>query len=132
MKIVGLDGKERKISLYNNRSSHCEARPRSSYHLLARKLIKELFSDFLAEEVYVPVENVYFDFFLPNRKIVIEVHGEQHYEQNSFFHKSKAEFLKQKLSDKKKRNLCEMNGFTYIELPYNEDEETWKNRLLKF
>ena len=132
MKIIGLDGKIRKLSLHDTKVSVNDARPRSSYHLLARKVIKEVFLDFVGEEVFVPNEGFYLDFFLPTRRIVVEVHGEQHYKFNSFFHKTKLDFVKQKKTDKNKAEFCKLNGFAYVEFPYNETEEQWKARLVNY
>lgn len=130
MKVKLKSGKIVNLSYFQNRSPEGDIRCRSSYHLLAREVIKECFTDPLYEEVHVPGENFYLDFFIPSRKIVVEVHGEQHYEFNSFFHKTKLDFLKQKTSDKNKRSFCEYNGFSYVEFPYNESKEQWTKRLL--
>jgi len=132
VKILGLDGKVKKLSLHGSRVSSNDARIRSTYHLAARQLIKELFSDFVGEEVFIPGEGFYFDFFLPTRRMVVEVHGEQHYKFTPFFHKTKLDFVKQKKTDKLKGEFCRLNGFTYIELPYTETIEQWTARLLNY
>jgi len=106
---------------------------RSSLHIQARALLKELYPmTQIVEEVSIPIlpgQTIYFDFFIPLFKTFIEVQGQQHYEQNSLFHKNEADFLKQKKRDNDKVRWAELNGFTLIELPYDKIDE-WRNLLL--
>lgn len=106
---------------------------RSSLHIEARKLIKELYPmTKVIEEISIPIlpgQTIYFDFFIPLFKTFIEVQGQQHYEQSSLFHKNEADFLKQKKRDSDKIRWAELNEFTLIELPYNKIDE-WRNILL--
>ena len=130
MKLKSLSGKEIKLTFSKNKVAAIDSRPRSSYHLVARQLIKRLYTDFLAEEVFIPYDNFYFDFVMPNRLVFIEVHGEQHYGFNPFFHKTKLDFVKQQKTDRNKELFCKENGGTYIELPYHESEDQWTRRLM--
>jgi very-short-patch-repair endonuclease len=132
MRVLGLDGKYKKISFFQNKSPDDDSMYKSKYHLLARNIIRGIFGDQIYEEVHIPGEGFYLDFFLPGRKIIVEVNGQQHYTQNNFFHKDKSDFLKQKRNDKKKKEFAEINGFSFVELAFNESEEEWKNKLLKF
>lgn len=130
MNIIGLDGKIYNWNLvgYSNNNQY----NKSSYHLEARKLIKEIFPTCLIlEEVPVPGSRLFLDFFIPLYHIIIEVHGEQHFEFNTFFHKNKAEFAKSQVRDQEKKNWAELNQFKFIELLYNESIEQWKNKLIK-
>jgi len=106
---------------------------RSSLHIQARALLKELYPmTQIVEEVSIPIlpgQTIYFDFFIPLFKTFIEVQGQQHYEQSSLFHKNEADFLKQKKRDNDKVRWTELNGFTLIELPYDKIDE-WRNLLL--
>jgi len=106
---------------------------RSSLHIQARALLKELYPmTQIVEEVSIPIlpgQTIYFDFFIPLFKTFIEVQGQQHYEQSSLFHKNEADFLKQKKRDNDKVRWAELNGFTLIELPYDRIDE-WRNLLL--
>jgi len=106
---------------------------RSSLHIQARALLKELYPmTQIVEEVSIPIlpgQTIYFDFFIPLFKTFIEVQGQQHYEQSSLFHKNEADFLKQKKRDNDKVRWAELNGFTLIELPYDKIDE-WRNLLL--
>ena len=108
---------------------------KSSHHLRARGLLSELFPfEKIYEEVTLPGSKtistglLYADFLIPNRNIIVEVHGKQHYEYTTHFHKTKADFMKSRKRDKKKIEWCELNDFTIIILPYNREEE-WKTLI---
>lgn len=130
MKIIGLDGKEYSWSIWGKSSDSLN---KSSYHLKARDLLKDLFPiDRILEEVFLPgCDSLYADFFLPLRRIMVEVHGEQHYKYIPFFHGNKINFAKAKVRDRKKILFCDNNKITYIELPYTEDNNEWRNRILE-
>lgn len=84
------------------------------------------------EEVPVQLrrgKTVYLDFYINTIKLVIEVHGSQHYKYNTLYHSSAQDFVNQRKRDSDKREWSELNNFTYIELPYNEDEDKWRLRI---
>ncbi len=84
------------------------------------KLIKEYPLEIICEEIFIPIEKFYLDFFLPNRKIVIEVNGRQHSKHIKFFHKTIAAFNEQKIRDQRKREWCKLNNFKLVEINYDE------------
>jgi hemerythrin-like domain-containing protein len=106
---------------------------KSSYHLKARTLIKELYPTLqILEEVTIhpkKSETMYLDFYLPLIKKCIEVHGEQHYSFVPHYHSNKLAFLKAQKRDRDKKYWCEINSIEYIELSYKEDIETWKQLI---
>jgi hypothetical protein len=108
-------------------------RRRSKLHLAARDLLIETFPTVqILEEVMAPLtrsEKCFFDFYINTVKLVVEVHGQQHYSFNTLFHTSAQDFLNQRQRDSKKREWCEYNNITYIELPYNEDIKQWNHRI---
>lgn len=129
MKIIGLDEKEYTLKLKHKRKNKV-----SKYHKQARELLKELYpSDSIIEELTLPGTKtkrpLYADFFIPRLKTVVEVHGEQHYTYNTFFYSSKMEFFLAKRRDSIKKQWCEHNDIIYVELPYNESREQWKQRI---
>jgi len=133
VEVLGLNNKVYKWNPVNTARDFSSC---SSYHVRARKVIKEVYPfDIILEEVDLPGTNVNSssqlraDFFIPKRKLMFEVHGEQHYEYNSLFHSSDADLKKGQAKDKNKRRWCELNKITYIELPYNEDDEQWQKRM---
>lgn len=60
----------------------------------------------------------YFDFYIPSFNLVLEFHGEQHYQFNSFFHKDEKEFEYRKKKDKIKKDNAIKNNFNYISISY--------------
>lgn len=130
MKVKDLKGREHPFNVGKYVVSPNELRPRSSFHLRARAVIKtEYPTDVILEEVPVPGEHLYLDFFLPLRHLVIEVHGQQHYVYNSMFHASKKDFLAGKLNDSRKKQWCDINNFSLLVLPYNERDDEWLERI---
>lgn len=130
MIVKGLNGVEYKLGRGKRRSS-C-----SNLHKRARDLIKLIYPGYVfCEEVSLPGtkttrnNTLYADFLCHRLKLIVEVHGEQHYNQ-TYFHKTKADFIKSKVRDQTKLEWAEINGFKVIILPYNEDDDEWKKRLM--
>lgn len=77
-------------------------------------------------------KSLYFDIYLPNEKVFIEIHGKQHYEYNGYYHKTKEDFLKAQNRDKVKKKYAQKNGL-YIEIDARKEiseEEVLKNIIL--
>jgi hypothetical protein len=110
-----------------------DTRGRSKLHLAARDILYDLFPTTpIMEEVSIPIRRgttQFFDFFLNSNKLAVEVHGQQHYKFNSLFHSTASDFMQQKKRDADKREWCEINNITLIELPYNETPEEWLTRI---
>jgi hypothetical protein len=132
MNVKDLDG-----NLYNwhivgniNKSFN-----KSNYHIEARTLLKRLYPTMqILEEVPIKIrksETLYLDFYVPLNKKCIEVHGEQHYEFTPFYHSNKLSFLKSQKRDKEKKEWCDINNITYIELPYNQIID-WENIIARY
>lgn len=62
-----------------------------------------------------------FDFYLPDYNTCIEYNGVQHYEYRKFFHRTKESFYIQQLKDKIKFNYCKDNDIKLIVIKYNEN-----------
>jgi hypothetical protein len=125
MQVRDLDGNTNNWSFAKN-SSVSNSFNKSSLHLLARQIIKEIFPTMQSlEEVTVHIRKnqiAYLDFFIPLVKLCIEVHGEQHYKFTPFYHANALAFAKAKKRPRKKE-WCEINNIKYIELPFNKTEE---------
>src|SRR5687767_13061684 len=120
MKVKDLKGREHTLTLVGYRPLANSTRPRSEFHVQARSLIKEEFpTDPILEELPVPGERLFCDFFLPRPRLVIEVHGQQHYKYNSMFHSSLKDFLAGRQNDLRKAEWCKINDLTLVILPYN-------------
>ena len=132
--INGLDGKEYN---WNPSNSEAKASSRSSLHKKARELLDKLFPyDRILEEVSLPGSKterrrstLRADLFIPNRNLIIEVQGEQHYKFNKFFYKDKLSFYRAKARDSEKKEWCELNDIRLIEFNYNEDIDEWRRKI---
>lgn len=81
---------------------------------------------------------MYFDNEIKELKLIIEVHGEQHYKSCSW-DKYKAKknnttqdcvFKQRQLYDKYKKNFALNSGYFYLEIPYwTERDESYKNLI---
>lgn len=72
---------------------------------------------------------LFLDFFIPQIKLAIEVHGQQHYEYTPFFHKTKADFLLAKAKDEDKIEWCEINKVDIVVLKYCDTDEQWREQI---
>ena len=100
----------------------------------ASKLHKEAVSDLrtifghpmILEECRIEIDagkHVYFDIYLPQFNLFVEINGEQHYRFNPHFHKNPMDFMRQKRRDNEKLQWCRLNNFPIASLPYNKREE---------
>src|SRR5262245_17555649 len=115
MKVVGLDGRTHNWSLNGHVPLRSEETG-SSYHDRCRSLLVTLFpTDRRLEEVPLPgTGDLQADFYLPGRRLLVEVHGRQHYEFCLHFHKNRLGFLKHQQRDARKREWCELNNIMYV------------------
>jgi hypothetical protein len=133
MQVKDLDGNYYHWKLIGN-ISHGSLMNKSQLHLQARTLLKECFPTLqVLEEIPIQLrksEYLVLDFYLPLNKKCIEVHGEQHYKFTRFYHKDMMGFIRHKKRDQEKKEWCELNGIMYVELPYDESIDQWKQRLI--
>lgn len=129
MKVTGLDGR---LHAWRPKGTRGIGRLCSSNHLRARQLLIKLFpNEQRLEEVGLPgTGGMMADFYLPGLRLMVEAHGEQHYEQTPFFHDSHLDFLRGQVMDNNKAKWCALNGINYVELPHYEDDNAWRNRLV--
>ncbi len=132
MKIIGLDGRTYTWKLQGYVPLLNDDRPRSALHKAAKELLYNIYPlDRILEEVHLPGSGeLYVDFFIPTRKLMVEVNGEQHYRFIQYFHQDLIGFLDSKKRDKKKRDWAEINTLQIVELPYNETIAQWRERII--
>lgn len=132
MLVKDLDGQIHNWLLTGNMSKG-KIDNRSSLHLTARKLISGQFPTLqILEEVPITLrrnDTLYLDFYIPLKKICIEVHGEQHYKFVPFYHTNILNFLKSQKRDREKQEWCELNNIQYIVFKFDEDENLWNERI---
>lgn len=76
-------------------------------------------------------QQLFFDFFIKNYNILIEVQGRQHSEYVEHFHGDRLGFIASKKRDNLKIAYCEDNNLTFIVINYNEKIETGAELLRK-
>jgi len=132
MQVKDLDGAVHNWHLTGN-MAHGKITNKSSFHLKARQIITETFPTLqILEEVPITLrksETLYLDFYLPLKKLCIEVHGEQHYKFVPFYHNNILSFLKSQKRDREKVEWCELNNIKYVEFPHFETENEWLERI---
>lgn len=132
MMITGLDGKEYRLTMNKIRNNTtC-----SGLHSIARDYLEKIFPyDLIYEEVLLPGSKIrgsnrdlYADFFIPTRRLLVEVQGEQHYKFNTFFHKHTINYINSTKKDNNKEQWCSINNIKYLALKYDESDE-WEQRI---
>ncbi len=137
MKVIGINGREYVWNLNGYNVPANDTRKRSKYHMRARNLLREMFHSYrILEEVKLPGSTashrkgvLFLDFLIPQIKLGIEVHGQQHYEYTPFFHKNKADFAIAKAKDEDKIEWCELNKVDLIVLKYSDTDEQWREQI---
>jgi hypothetical protein len=137
MKAIGINGREYVWNLNGYNVLANDTRKRSKYHMRARSLLREIFHSYrILEEVKLPGSTashrkgvLFLDFLIPQIKLGIEVHGQQHYEYTPFFHKNKADFAIAKAKDEDKIEWCELNKVDLIVLKYSDTDEQWREQI---
>ena len=80
--------------------------------------------DILLEEFTIPGSRSSVDFFMPKKKLVVEVQGKQHDEFVPHFHGNtltSKKFIEQNHRDQKKIEWAAMNGFRLVEIRTEKD-----------
>jgi very-short-patch-repair endonuclease len=107
---------------------------KSELHLRARMLLNEIYPTLqVLEEVPMTLKKgvtLYMDFYLPLKKMCVEVHGEQHYKFVQFYHQNMVNFVKAQKRDRDKEEWCEINGIRYIALPFDQTDLQWKDLII--
>ncbi len=130
-KVVGFDGREYPWTLVGYIIKENDRRPRSSYHLRCRAVLRKMFTASpICEEVALPGSgSLRLDFYLPDQRLGIEVQGEQHFQPVGKFHEDKKAFLQGQRRDEDKRRWCELNNVRLVELRYDADDAEWQTQI---
>ena len=123
MFVEDLDGH---VSVWKAKGSEIPNR-RSKLHIMARELLRGRFPTMqILEEVAINPRiksTLFLDFFIPLRKLAIEVQGEQHFKFNTMYHSSRQDFINQRKNDRDKSEWCNINGIELISLRYDNMDE---------
>tara|TARA_R110000772_G_C13072156_1_gene416480 strand:+ start:36 stop:419 length:384 start_codon:yes stop_codon:yes gene_type:complete len=127
MKVIGLDGNE-----YNWKPASTHGK-RSELHSKGVKVLESLFPhDNIIQEVPLAGTGknpLRADVYLPNRNLIVEIHGEQHFKFVKFYHSTKANFMRAKARDVKKAEWCEINQIRLVAFNFDETEEEWRDKI---
>lgn len=126
----------------NNNSPSIKTPPKDSKgERECRRVLQKLFNkpfnnerpNFLNNPVTGGLHNLELDCYNESLRLAVEYSGKQHYEYNSFMHRSKDAFYNQKYRDELKSRMCKDNNVRLIVVSYkvkNEDIEGYLIREL--
>ncbi|MHA2063173.1 MAG: hypothetical protein ACXABY_02210 [Candidatus Thorarchaeota archaeon] len=132
MKFIDARGREHSVDI---RPSRWERRAvgegRGKFQSEVGNILSELFpGDVICEEFPCSGENLTLDFFVPRKKIAVEVQGRQHHQYVEFFHGDKAGFERQQKRDGRKHNWCELNNIRLVKIDTGQSRENVIKLLL--
>lgn len=131
MKFYDTHGREHKIDIRPSRwRRKGMGKSRSKFQANVGEILAERFPYcHILEEFPCLGEGLYLDFFIPIKKLAIEVQGQQHLKFNPFFHKTIADFRTQQLNDKRKEEWCAANEIRLIKIHWGEKKENIEKAL---
>ena len=116
MIFLSTQGREKKIKNSTRYLINWKKPCKSKFQKKIKDLLyKHWCADIVFEELPVVGTRLTLDFYNANKKIAIEVDGNQHYTFNKFFHSnSRQNFLAQLQRDEKKEYFCEINNIQLV------------------
>tara|TARA_X000000950_G_scaffold289364_1_gene412415 strand:- start:14161 stop:14571 length:411 start_codon:yes stop_codon:yes gene_type:complete len=121
-----LTGSSKRVSKAKKYLIQWNSSSRSKMQFNVKQYLKKYWSnDIVFEEFPIAGTKMTFDFYNPNKKVAIEVQGNQHLKYTPFFHgKSKSNFLSQIRRDNDKQKFCELNSIKLVEIYPNDEMST--------
>jgi hypothetical protein len=127
VKVTDFKGKQWTFPPNGHMPKLDDTRKRSDLHLRARAILRSMYpTQRVLEEVSLPGTGLKADFYVPRLKMIVETHGEQHYKYVPHFHGSIEGMMLARANDSKKKDWCDLNNITYIELPFDKTDDQWK------
>ena len=83
-------------------------------------LLRDIYPTLSIKKQHPVGERLHLDVYIPELSLGFEYDGVQHFKENSFFHKNKDAFLRGKILDDKKDDLCAFQGIHLIRISYQE------------
>ena len=121
MKFIDPLGKERNLKGAKKYLIKWEEKSRSKFQGNVKNFLKKYWAnDIVFEEFRIVGTRLSLDFYNANKKIAVEVQGDQHTKYVKHFHKNKLQYLEQLKRDQKKLDFCEMNDIKLVEI-YSTD-----------
>lgn len=117
MKFKTLDGKDRVVKNLKNSLVKWDAKSKSKLQQKVKLFLKSYWQgDVVFEEMRVAGTRLSLDFYNANKKIAIEVQGQQHFKYTPFFHSTRGGYLKQIKRDVNKIDFCALNEIQFVEI----------------
>lgn len=112
----------------------CGCRHRSKWEIFIHNYLKELNVDFEEEKRFPECMNIKqsdmlpFDFYIENKRIIIEYDGEHHYKPIEYWG-GEEKFKITQQNDEIKNKFCEDNNIILLRLPYTLSETEIKEQI---
>jgi len=117
-----LSGSTKRVTRANKYIIDWDKESKSKIQYNAKQFLKQYWKNHVVfEEFPVAGTRLKFDFYNANKKIAIEVNGQQHVKYVPFFHKRRSNFVSQIRRDQQKIDFCELNEIKLVEI-YSESE----------
>jgi len=122
MHFKTLNGQTKRISSIKKHLIDWNKTSRSKFQFNVKKILEPYWARHIVfEEFPIAGSRLSLDFYNANKKIAIEVQGDQHVKYVPFFHGGyKNNYLSQLERDHKKNQFCEMNDIFLFEI-YQKD-----------
>jgi hypothetical protein len=117
-----LTGSEKRVTRAKKYLIDWDEKSKSKIQFNAKQFLKNYWVNHIVfEEFPVAGTRLKFDFYNANKRIAVEINGQQHTKYVPFFHKRRANFVSQIRRDQQKIDFCELNDIKFIEI-YSENE----------
>lgn len=121
MKFVDPIGKQRNLKNAKKYLIDWDIDSRSKFQNRVKVFLKNYwFNDIVFEEFRIVGTRLSLDFYNANKKIAVEVQGDQHTKYVKHFHKNRLQYLDQLKRDQKKLDFCDLNDIKLVEV-YSTD-----------
>tara|TARA_R110001592_G_scaffold130031_7_gene343082 strand:- start:6601 stop:7008 length:408 start_codon:yes stop_codon:yes gene_type:complete len=121
-----LTGSQKRISRPSRYLIEWSGKSRSNIQFAGKQFLMKYWKPHVVfEEFPVAGTRLKFDFYNANKKVAVEINGQQHVKFVPFFHKRRSNFVSQIRRDQQKIDFCELNNIKLIEI-YSEKELTKK------
>ena len=124
MKFIDVYGRERNLKNAKKYLINWDKPSRSKFQTRVKDFLQPFWiHDIVFEEFRVVGSRLTLDFYNANKKIAVEVQGEQHTRYVKFFHKNRFKYCDQLKRDEDKLLFCKSNNIKLAEI-YPQDEIT--------
>ena len=115
MELLTIYGKKKRYKNLKKYLIDWGGSSRSKFQTTVKKFIKLYWDqDVVFEEFPVVGSRLSLDFYNANKKVAIEVQGQQHVKYVEFFHQNRFKYLDQLKRDQNKEKFCEINEITLV------------------